>query len=191
MKLDGLIQLYKSMRSQDIGRTKFRYQHNHLTFDCLFFIDVEPFELVMGCIGRNFAIFLEIEKGFNIQPFIEPKSTFFDLLNALKTDKKSDNKFNPFEFFEEFNKQIPDSTKPSNTVKPKDIVKYVSNIEESDRIYFCGWLNNNLQKNQVSEKNLEKTKWFMGQRVYEFAKRRNQSTKWTDDESKARELFFP
>lgn len=158
MKLDGLIQLYKSMRSQDIGRTKFRYQHNHLTFDCLFFIDVEPFELVMGCIGHNFAIFLEIEKGFKIEPFINPKSTFYDLLDALKTDKKSDNKFNPFKFFEAFNRQIPDSAKPRNTVKPQDIVKYVSNIEESDKIYFCGWLNNNLQGNQVSEKNLKKTK---------------------------------
>ena len=36
MRMDGLEPLYRSMRAQNIGRTKFRYQHNHLAFECLF-----------------------------------------------------------------------------------------------------------------------------------------------------------
>jgi len=185
MKLDGLITLYKSMKEQDIGRYKFRYQHNQLTFDCLFFIDIEPFELVMGCIGHNFAIFLEVEKGFQIKPFIDPKATFFALLKALKTTEQSDHQFNPVDFFEQFNQCIPKKAKPQNIPSPKDVIKYYPDIEEADKVHFCGWLDNNKQGYNVTPDNLNKTRRLLGQRIYEFAKRRNQSTKWTHIESKA------
>lgn len=64
MRLSGLEPLYRSMRAQNIERTKFRYEHNHLTFECMFFIDLQPFELVMGFIGHNFTIFLDVRPGF-------------------------------------------------------------------------------------------------------------------------------
>lgn len=48
MKLIGLQTLYRSMRDHGMGRVKFRYTLNHLAFECLFFADVQPFELVMG-----------------------------------------------------------------------------------------------------------------------------------------------
>lgn len=191
MKLSGLIPLYRSMKQQDIGRYKFHYELNHLTFDCLFFIDIEPFELVMGCLGHNFAVFNEIKQGFEISPFIEPKSTFFDLLNALKTTDASFNRFDPVDFFKQFNEKIPEHANPRNIVKPSDVVRYYSDIEESDKIHFCGWLDNNIRKNKVSDSNLEKTRHLMGQQVYEFAKRRNQSTKWTHDQSMAVDLYLP
>lgn len=179
------------MKNQNIGRTNFRYTLNHLDFECLFFIDIKPFELVMGCLHQNFAIFLDVEQGFSIKPFIKPKSTFIKLVKALNTLDDSDHKFVPHEFFDEFNQHIPNRANPHTPVTPSDIIKYYSNIEEEDKIHFCGWLDNNIQNNKVSEKNLIKTRRFMGQQVYEFAKRRNQSTRWTPDPSQAVELFLP
>ena len=190
MKLPGLIPLYRSMKSQDIGRYKFRYQLNHLTFDCLVFIDIEPFELVMGCLGHNFAIFLDVQKGFEIDTFIQ-RETFFALRNALKTTNSSDNRFDPNQFFLDFDKEIPEHADPRNTATAKDVVRYYSDIEEADKIHFCGWLDNNLRKHTVTDSNLDKTRRFMGQRVYDFAKRRNQSTRWTHDETMAVDFYFP
>lgn len=56
MQLTGLRPLCRSMREQGLGRVKFRYRLNGLDFECLFFADTQPFELAMGCLGRNFAI---------------------------------------------------------------------------------------------------------------------------------------
>jgi hypothetical protein len=71
------------MRDQRLERVKFRYQLNHLTFECLFFADTVPFELVMGCLGLNFAIFVDVHQGFVIRPFIEPEQTYWALRDAL------------------------------------------------------------------------------------------------------------
>ena len=50
---------------------------------------------------------------------------------------------------------------------------------------------NNFRGNKVSEDNLDKTRRLMGQKVYEFSKRRNQSTRWTHDPAMAVELYLP
>ena len=121
---------------------------------------------------------------------IEPKSTFFYLLNALKTTDASFNRFEAADFFKQFNEQIPGHANPRNIVKPSDVVHYYSDIEESDKIHFCGWLDNNLRRNTVSESNLENTRRLMGQQVYEFATRRNQSTRWMHDQSMAVEVYL-
>jgi len=107
MQLDGLRPLYQNMRAQNLGRVKFPYKLNHLVFDCLFFADTRPFELVMACLGHNFAIFLEVHKGFVIRPFIEPPETFNALCEALFQGKGSGNRFQASAFFAEFNRHIP------------------------------------------------------------------------------------
>lgn len=191
MKLTGLVPLYKSMRSQGIERTKFRYQHNHLVFDCLFFIDTKPFELAMGCVGHNFAVYLEVRDGFEIVPFIEPKEAYFALRDALFEGKGSGRSLDPHEFFEEFNRKIPAHAKPEDTPTPADLVRVYPDIEESKKIHFCGWFDNNSVGKQVQPKNLNKTRRFFGQRVYEFAVKRNMSTKWTDDPTKAKGFYTP
>ncbi|GGX69004.1 DUF6037 family protein [Saccharospirillum salsuginis] len=191
MKLPGLIPLYRSMKDQNIGRYKFRYQLNNLTFDCLFFIDLEPFELVMGCLGHNFAIFREVQHGFEIEPFIEPKETFFALLEALRTANNSASRFDPKQFFLDFDQQIPSQANPRNIATAQDVVRYYSDIEEADKVHFCGWLDNSLRRNRVTESNLEKTRRLMGQQIHDFSQRRNLSTRWTNDRSMAVEFYYP
>jgi putative PIN family toxin of toxin-antitoxin system len=177
--------LYRSMREQGMLRVKFRYRLNRLSFECLFFADTEPYELVMGCLGHNFAIFVDVHRGFEIRPFIEPKQTYFALRDALFENADSGIKLEASVFFAEFNRHIPTHATPDQRPSPRDIGKYYPDLEDSDKLFFCGWLDNNKQRNRVRPENLAKTLRLMGQRAHDFALRRNQSTRWTDDETKA------
>ncbi|MBY0239660.1 MAG: hypothetical protein K2X55_10135 [Burkholderiaceae bacterium] len=118
--------------------------------------------------------------GFEIIPFIEPKSTYFALRDALFDGKGSGNSLDLREFFQEFNRNIPPHARPGSEPTPQDIARAYPDIEEARKIYFCGGLDNSKVGKKVQPKNLEKTRRFFGQRVYEFASKRNMSTKWTD-----------
>jgi len=189
MQLLGLKPLFKSMLAQDIPRYKFPYQYNHLHFDCLFFVDQQPFELVMGCKAENFAIFLDVHHGFKIDPNL-PTATYFKLLAALRLNGKSGERFKTSVFFQEFDAHIPNHARPENKAQPQDIAPYRSITEEAHKIYFCGWRNNPSVKH-VTPENLEKTLKLMGTREHEFSKRRNQSTCWTADKDAAIDLYIP
>ena len=191
MKLTGLQTLYRSMCDQEMGRIKFRYKLNHLVFECLFFADVEPFELVMGCLGHNFAIFVEVRRGFEITPYIEPKATFYALCDALKQGAGSQHRFDPTTFFVEFNRHIPQHATPDQAPTPDDVVRHYPDIEDAQKRFFCGWLDNNKQGNRVSSANLDKTRRLLGQRAHDFAQRRNQSTRWTHIQQDAKTFFMP
>ena len=193
MRLTGLIPLHASMTAQNMGRLKFQYRVNQLTFDCLLFIDTQPIELVMGCLGHNFAIYLDISPApeFAINAFIEPKETFLALIAALKTGNNSGEAFKATAFFSEFNAKIPVVARPDQQPTPTDIVRYYPDIEEAEKIHFCGWLDNTKQGKRVSHRNLAKTRRFFGQRVTEWAERRNQSTRWTHLQDQAKDFFMP
>lgn len=185
MVLDGLATLHRSMRAQDLGRCKFRYNVNQLAFDCLFFADIAPYELVMGCIGHQFVLFFDVQRGYQIKPFLDDRDTFFALRSALMTEGDSDFKLSIKDFMTEFNQQIPATANPANTITNQDIADYYPSIEDAHKVYFCGWRDNNTRGTNVSPDNLRKTQLMLGQRAFDFAKRRNQSTCWTHEQNRA------
>lgn len=191
MRLTGLQPLYRSMCDQRLGRVKFRYQLNHLTFECLFFADTTPFELVMGCLGHNFAIFMNVHEGFAIRPYIEPAQTYWALRDALFRNAGSATKLEPGVFFSEFNRHIPQQASPHQVPTPNDVVRYYPDIEEAAKRWFLGWRDNSKLGKQVTRENLAKTRLLLGQRAHDFSLRRNQSTCWTPDPAKARATFIP
>lgn len=189
MQLTGLVPLYRSMRQQGMSRVKFRYRLNHLTFECLFFIDTDPFELVMGCLGRNFAIFKSVLRGFEINPFLG--DLYGPLSDALFQNAGTNIKLDPNTFFAEFNRHIPSHTGPDQRPSPTDIGRYYPDLEHADRLYYCGLQDNTESGRQVTTENLAKTLRLLGQQAHEFSLRRNQSTRWTDDPIKAVEFCIP
>ena len=189
MRLTGLEPLYRSMREQGMGRVKFRYQVNHLAFECLFFIDTKPFELVMGCLGHNFAIFKQVRAGFEINTFLG--DVYSVLRDALFADAGTNIKLEPAVFFAEFNQHIPTQASPDQQPSPRDVGKYYPDLEEADKLFFCGWLDNTKQGKRVTSSNLAKTLRLMGQREHDFSLQRNFSTRWTNDENKAVKLLLP
>jgi len=73
----------------------------------------------MGCKGENFAIFLTVRSGFQIDPNL-PNETYRKLADALRLDGRSGNPFRTSDFFREFNAHIPDHATPENRAKPQD-----------------------------------------------------------------------
>ncbi len=145
----------------------------------------------MGCLGHAFAIFVTVQRGFEIRPFVEPPTAYDALRAALRQGKGSPHAFSAAEFFAEFNRHIPAHTSPQHAPSHHDVARICRDVEEADKTHFCGWRNNTVRGEQVTAANLFKTRRMFGQRVHDFAKRRNQSTRWTDDASRAQAFVMP
>lgn len=89
----------------------------------------------------------------------------------------------PITFFEVLNKRIP--LKFSQKPKYKYVLKVVAkkrNIEEEDKVYFCGWKRNSSSQ-KVRDKNFEKTRSAFGDKIAKMSKEKNISSCWTDTEN--------
>jgi hypothetical protein len=191
MILDGLKPLYKSMKDRKIERCRFLYIHNQLHFDIFFLIDDQPFLLMFGAKQVNLYFEKEVKNGFSINPYLGDK--YSQLCDALGIKPNPDNPFSPNKFFEEFNQKIPHSTqvaKPHEIASIKNKIK-TEEIEEIDKIYFIGWRNNNLQKEQVSERNLQKTRKWLSYEAYIRCLKKNISSRWTHDQELAQDFYIP
>ncbi|NJM76831.1 MAG: hypothetical protein HC852_14870 [Acaryochloridaceae cyanobacterium RU_4_10] len=194
MILDGFKPLYKYMLSQNIQRCKFPYIHNQLNFDVFFLIDDQPFLLMFGARGVNLYFEKEVRNGFTIDTYLGEK--YSQLCDALGIVYNPNNPFSPNKFFLEFNSKIPRQISKKQMAKPHDIAftsKKIKTekIEEIDKIYFMGWRNNNLQREQVSKENLEKTRKWLSYEAYLRCLKKNISSKWTHDQELAQDFYMP
>ncbi|WP_195571769.1 DUF6037 family protein [Paenibacillus sp. 1001270B_150601_E10] len=189
MKLDGIIPLYNDMRQLSLKRYRFGFKYNNVTFDVFFFIDESPYKLMFGVKAENFYFEMDIKKGFVIDPTL-PKDKYSELCRILGLQFDPTNKFKPAYFFAEFNKNIPVKADKKNTPKPHEIAVYRTDVEEADKIYFMGWLDNTINGNKVTLKNLEKTRLLLGDDAYIRCKAKNVSSRWTDEIKKAQEVIL-
>lgn len=102
------------------------------------------------------------------------------MVNYLEIKYDPLHKFTPLHFFEALNRRIPKKF----TMRPdyKQVLKIAfkrRNIEEEDKIYFCGW-RRNASGQSVREKNLEKTRSAFGDEKAAMCKRKNISSCWTN-----------
>lgn len=180
MILNGLIPLHSSMQAQSISRYKFEYAHGKGKFDVFFFIDEVPYKLLIGARGGNFAISLDVDSvTFEINTYIDK---FNQLCAFLGLEFKEGNPFSTSAFFSDLNLSIPNAAFLHNIPKPSDIARYIDNVLEADKVYFVGWLDNNIRGNQVSEENLDKTRRLLGVDVYKICKSQNISSRWSAHE---------
>jgi hypothetical protein len=190
MKIENLKKLSSSMRSEGLSRYKFEYKVGKAVFDIFFFIDTDPWELLFGAKGKNFSFTKEVNRGFIIDPSFD-RETYKRLCEVLGLAYNPSRKFSPVKFFEEFNRNIPAKANPQNNPKPHNIAIYRKNVEESEKIYFCGWRDNASAGKKVTESNLEKTLKILGKEAYEICKNRNISSCWTDDALRATKFVLP
>jgi len=189
MIFDGLIPLHASMQAQDISRYKFEYTHGRGQFDIFFFIDESPFKLLIGARGGNFAITVNVDVvTFKISTYI---GKFNELCEFLELEFKEGNPFSTNAFFADLNCNIPSTASRHNVPRPSEIAEYVDNVLEADKVHFVGWLDNNIQGNQVSEENLDKTRRLLGFDVYEICRRKNISSRWSPHERDSVEITTP
>jgi hypothetical protein len=174
------------MRDQKIERYKFIFTYNGVDFDVFFFIDGD-FWLYFGVLKYNLYFEKRVKKGFIIDVGFD-EDTYTNLIEVLKLNYSENGPFKPSYFFNEFNKKIPDRAYKKFVPKPHEIARHIRNVEECDKIYFCGWLDNNIAGNHVQKSNLIKTQKLLSQDAYEMCKEKNISSKWTDIEEKCKDF---
>ncbi len=190
MKLDGLVPLYKDMRAKQLERIRFDYRHGRVSFDVYFFVDGSPYLLLFGARGYNVAFEVTVERGFEINPRMSGDD-YKALCAALGLEYDPEHPFSPKAFFETFSGHIPASVPANHSVRPQDVVRFRRDVEEASKVYFCGWRDNTVRGDNVTEKNLLKTRELLGQKAYERCKAKNISSCWTDDPKKAITFTLP
>lgn len=191
MKLDNLSNLYNDMKQEQINRCKFIFKYNNTVFDVFFFIDEVPFKLALGVRVKNFYLELDVKRGFEINPYINDRKKYRELISVLELSYNSQTPFSPIYLFSKLNESIPLSIASTAKWNPQDTAYYKRDVEEADKIYFCGWFDNNLVNKKVRKQNLKKTKEILGLQAYEMCKSKNISSKWTDKERDLIEFNIP
>ena len=189
--LSNLRGLYKAMKDAGITRYKWRFTRGPATFEAIFIFEEEPFELLLGALGTNFGTTLRILPGFRVDTQLNPED-YRALCAALQLTFTPDRPFRPADFFSDLNNSIPQTVNLSTgRVQPQDVLAYRRNVPDSAKRFFCGWEDNTKDGGNVSEHNLAKTREAFGERVYEFCRKYNISSKWTDDPDRAQDFCNP
>ena len=89
------------------------------------------------------------------------------------------------------NKRIPKRADKRGVPKPRDVAHYRNNVEENEKIYFCGWWDNTVRNEKVQEKNLNKTRKWLSEEAYKMCKKKNISSCWTANQSKEIDFNLP
>lgn len=180
MQLLGLKNLHQNMRQQNLKRAKFDFQYKNAKFKCLFFTDESPYWLILAIRGTNFFIKLDVKKGYVINPIID-REKLYKLIELLGL-KTSNEKFSIKGFFEIVNSKIPNSFSVNNEILPFEIAPYIKVPESGDGVYFVGWIPHNGIKSNARPENLEKTRFLISSEAYQICKKKNISSRWSNDE---------
>jgi len=167
-------------------------QHNQLLFEGVFLVDVEPYELALGCLAQNVALVFQVAAGYQVRPYIEPREAFDALMAALRTGANSGQPFNASTFLREIDAALPQRANTHDVPTPADVVRVYRHVEEADKVHFCGWLPHPLGGERgVTPKNLAKTRLCLGEHSYAFCQRNNVSSRWTDKPDLAQAITPP
>lgn len=187
MKLNGIIPLYKKLKSTNKTYGIFKYTKNKIDFDIFFDIGTNPFKIGFLVLNDDFQLWINIKNGFIINPFLA-KNDLNKLVEILNLKYNPNNKFSTKKFFEEFNSKIP---KEFRFIKKQDLPRLINStydIEDSEKMYYNGiidWDHINNSNNR-QEKNLEKTR-LLYPNLYERIKDKNISVRYSKVRNKEKE----
>lgn len=152
-----------------------------VAFTVVYIIDVEPWNLSFTMRGHNVFFDFKISSAFYIPDRLS--STLYNVLaKALRTTGASGNRLVPSEFFQEFDRQVPAQASTGQKPRYFEIARLRKDIDDGDKIYFCGWKSNGARGNVRNE---WKTKLLLGDAALQWSLKNNESSCWTDDLKKA------
>lgn len=187
MILTGLAPLHASMKSVGVSRFRFPYINGAGVFDVIFLSDGIPYRLLFGAIAANAFFTIEVSENYAISTYLG--EDYYSLIKALDLRFREGEKFSPASFFEHFNTKIPSRASRGGTPTKEELAPFTRDVEEADKIFFCGWrLNSGAH---VTQKNLNKTALLCGQKAHDMCKTGNISSRWTDDATCALAFSFP
>ena len=189
MILGGLKYLHGKMAAAGMGRAVFPWRNGQGDFEVVFFGDEKPMALLFGLKSKQFAFEKEVGPDYSITTFMGGQ--YGDLCDALGIENADPaNRFSTNKFFTDFAANIPTTLHKVSEPHPVQLPSYRRVVEESDKVYFLGWLNH-AGGSHVTAANLDKTKALLGRDAWERCRRSNISSRWTDDPSKERPYIKP
>lgn len=180
MKLTNINQLYNEMKENKQPRQQFQIEYNHVLADVFFFIDQTPFVLAFGIVATQAYFELQVSTGFQVIPVFD-KEIYDLIIREFHIRYDPNHKFRPLDFLEAINRKLPQHVSATKSVEPRHIAKYHRDIDEAEKIYFCGFISQRKFGRNVSQKNLNKTRTLMGEAAYQRCLKEKISTKWTDE----------
>lgn len=176
-KFTALESLHNNMKLNDMERVIFPFRYNEKGFSCIFITDILPYRLYLSTLGDKPTTFeLKINNKYETSSYMEE---YNKLIEYLEIKYDPNHKFKPNDFFRSLNSKIPENC--NNKPNYKDVILIAAShreIEEPNKIYFCGWKNNIVRN--VTDGNLEKTRSAFGDELAELCKKKNISSRWTD-----------
>lgn len=183
MKLERLEELYQSMRTQNIIKTRFIFNFRNLQFAVIYIAEQFPHTLLFGCIEHNLFFVLNVNSRYEISTYLG--KDYQPLLDALNLKHDPNNPFSPNVFFEEFSQIIPCTTNVTNTPTMAEVAALSRDIEEADKRHFCGWRIHDGVTSNATSHNLSKTLRLCNTEVHNICVTHNISSCWTDDPNRA------
>lgn len=177
MRLENFEPLFIAMNQVGEKKQRFTIEYNGVRAHVLFLADVEPFLLIFGIQGTNEYFELEMNQDFEVNSFFA-KELYRKLIEIFNIQYDPDHKFTPNDFLSFVNNNVPEF-RNTERVKNSDILRYKRDVEEADKVHFCGWIYHTTKSN-AQPPNLDKTRLLMGEAAYKRCCERNISSKWTD-----------
>ena len=185
MKLYQIRPLLQDMGRNKAKQDKFSFMYNGVTFDVIVFLEYTPFELLFGVVDHNFSFVLKLHSGYDLEDL--PNDVFYELCRILNL-KPSKEGLTSFKFLKYFADRIPNKYS-GRKVEPHEIAVHKKrNVPDSDKIYFKGWRSHETDGRHV--KNLEKTRAWLGEEAYEYCKKYNISSCWSEKPGECK-LYYP
>ncbi len=173
--LNEIRPLCLDMKGHGKKQDKFSFQYNNVSFDVIFLMDRDPYELLFGVRDHNFTFVLKMHKGFKLE--VIPDKVFYRLCEILNL-KPGKGSFTSWEFLKYFALKIPQHYS-GKKIHPHEIALYKQNkIEEADKIYFKEWRLHNTDGRHA--RNLEKTRELLGDEAYRICRDNNISSCWSN-----------
>ncbi|MGL6235591.1 MAG: DUF6037 family protein [Segniliparus sp.] len=175
----GLGRLYRSMRASGRPWAQFGYRHRGKTdFVVVFFIDCEPFQLLLVARVGSFKTVLEMRPGFKVIPWIEEAKELYALYDALGI-RPGDKEFGLRKFLGELDARVPRTAAQTRDPDPDHVAKARPDVDEADKIYFMRFMKNP-DGHWPTAANLEKTRKLLGEKIHRACRERRISSCWSD-----------
>lgn len=175
--LNNLQDLHKTMRLKGEDSSRFSIKICNKSFSCIFLTDINPYRLYLFTLGENPIYFeFSIDENYIPQSYID---NFSALLRYLEIKYDKNHTFKPNDFYEMLNKQLTKDIvleRVPYTYKIQ-IASHTREINEANKIYFCGWKTNANGK----VRNYQKTLVAFGKEIADMSKKINKSSCWTDN----------
>lgn len=176
MYLEKLRYLHQLMTSVRLTRVYFDCNVMQIKLDVAFVAEQNLFRLFLG--RQGVWVSVPVMPGYQVNPVL-PYQDYLKLLKLLGADGQQ-GKFRSGAFFQELGEVLPQTAEPKMLLRPHIASQLFGYVDEPGKHFFYGFAENS-NSAEVSPKNLEKTRFLLGQEAYVLCKKMNLSSRWTDN----------